>query len=82
MDELFKAVQILEDRLAKSKYLASKNFTLADVFNYNELSTAQTFLKIDLSKYVKVTAWMDKISKDPIVKELTDAAMEAAAKLG
>ena len=81
MDELYKAVQALEDQLKANKWLAGKKVSIADHFNYTELITSKMFLQLDLKKYTKVTAWMEALEKDPIHKELTAAANERFAKM-
>ncbi|CAN5293455.1 glutathione S-transferase N-terminal domain-containing protein [soil metagenome] len=61
---------VLETHLAKTEYLAGE-YSIADIASYPWVS-AYDFLKLDITPYPHVKAWIDKIAARPAVKKALD----------
>ena len=75
--------QAVENQLSETEWLAGDEFSLADVYIYNELQTAVFILQMDLKDFPKVSAWMETLEKDEIIAKIkTEAAESMAARMG
>ena len=66
-EKLHKRYGIIEEQLAKSPFLAGATFSIADAYLYTVTKWAK-HLKVDLSAFPKVGAYMQRIDERPAVK--------------
>jgi glutathione S-transferase len=66
--KLHKRYEIVEAQLAKTPFLAGNAFSIADMYLYT-VTTWAPHLKIDLSAFPKLQAYMKKIAERPSVVE-------------
>jgi GSH-dependent disulfide-bond oxidoreductase len=59
---------VMDDRLAKSKYLAGAEYTIADIATYPWVSRHE-FHQVDLTSFPNVKRWFDGISARAAVKK-------------
>lgn len=68
---LSQQLPVIDKQLAKSKYLASDNLTIADLFAFSYFQTHEK-TSVDLSAYANITAWYDNIKQLPSVAKTND----------
>lgn len=61
MNETERLYSVLNDRLAKSPYLAGDKYTIADICNFGWVRYAPISLGINLAKYPALKRWHDAI---------------------
>jgi glutathione S-transferase len=66
-DKLHKRYGIVEAQLGKTEYLAGNSFSIADMYLYT-VSKWANYLKVDLSGYPKLAAYLKRIDERPSVK--------------
>ncbi|HEY4140842.1 MAG TPA: glutathione binding-like protein [Pseudolabrys sp.] len=71
---LHKLYDLYEDQLGKNAYVVGDEYTIADIAAFPWLRNFE-LLGMDISKYLKIKAWIDKISA-------RDAVKRAYAKIG
>lgn len=64
---LAKRFAIVEDALGKHDYVAGAKFTIADAYLYTVLNWTH-FLKVDISAFPKIKAYMARIAERPAVR--------------
>jgi GST-like protein len=64
-EEAERLFRVLDGRLAKVRYLAGEQLTIADIANFTWPRAARTFLGMDLSKHVHLTRWLDELEARP-----------------
>lgn len=69
-------LQIIETRLTSNEFLLGETFTIADAYLFTILSWCK-MMSIDISKYTKITVYLEKIANRPSVQ----AAMKAEGLL-
>ena len=80
LDGAYEQIQIMEDQLNTTEWLAGDEFTVADSHIYQEIQTMTYMLDVvDLSPYPKVLAWLAKLEEDELIVRMKD---EAAASMG
>ncbi|MEM9508068.1 MAG: glutathione binding-like protein, partial [Cyanobacteria bacterium P01_E01_bin.35] len=60
----YKALNVMEQQLKKSKYLTGNNLTTADISLYGYTHVAEEG-GFDLTKYPAIQAWIDRIASEP-----------------
>ncbi|MEM9510771.1 MAG: glutathione S-transferase family protein [Cyanobacteria bacterium P01_E01_bin.35] len=60
----YKALNIMEQQLKKSKYLTGNNLTTADISLYGYTHVAEEG-GFDLTKYPAIQSWIDRITSEP-----------------
>ena len=61
-----KLLQLLEDRVVQSTWLAGEEFTAADLFNAFGVTTMRLFWPFGLEKYPSILAWLKRVGeRDP-----------------
>lgn len=73
LKEFAAELAILDARLAGREYLVGDHFTLVDVSNASMLGWGAAMLKLDLSAYPNVGAWLGRCTQRP-ASALTSAA--------
>jgi glutathione S-transferase len=68
VDKLGKRFDIVAAALAKSEFVAGPTFTIADAYLYTILSWSK-FLKVDLSRWPSLVAYLERIGARPAVLE-------------
>jgi glutathione S-transferase len=58
-----KLLQLLEDRVAQSTWLASEEFTAADLLNVFGGTTMRLFWPFGLEKYPAILAWLKRVGE-------------------
>lgn len=58
-------LKLVDDRVAKSTWLAGEEFTAADVMSVFTLTTMRTFYPFDLSPYSNILAYLQRVVKRP-----------------
>jgi glutathione S-transferase len=71
-DTLATRFDLLEARLATRPYLAGENFTVADGYAFTILNWSN-FVKLDMSKWPKIQAYMARVAARPKVQEALKA---------
>ncbi|KAH9884346.1 glutathione S-transferase [Xylariomycetidae sp. FL2044] len=61
--KLQKILRFVDERLAKTPYLAGDQFTVADIMNVSCLTTMRCFCPYDLSKHANILAYLERVSK-------------------
>jgi glutathione S-transferase len=71
----------LNEHLGKNAYLLGRSFTVADAYAFTVLNWTN-FLKIDLSPYANLTAYMARIAARPAVRKAleTEGLLQGAAE--
>ena len=88
-NETVRLLNLINDRLGESAYLAGDDYTLADVAHYHWLSgllakfpqyfpEAAEGLKLTSEAFPNIAAWVAKIAERPAVKQ-ADAVFEGEA---
>lgn len=69
-NEVNRLFGVMDGRLAKSKYLACDDYTIADIATWPWINTYQTFYKqtMDESKFPNVARWFKEIASRPAVQ--------------
>jgi glutathione S-transferase len=67
-----KLLQLLEDRVAQSTWLADEEFTAADLLSVFGVTTMRLFWLFGLEKYPAILAWLKRVSE----REAYRTAME------
>ena len=67
VDKLHKRYAFIDAQLARTPFLAGASFTVADAYLFTVTGWAK-FLKVDLSAFPHLAAWMAKIAERPAVK--------------
>ncbi|MGA2549556.1 MAG: glutathione S-transferase family protein [Burkholderiaceae bacterium] len=62
---LDKVLALIEERLAKSDYLAGRDFTAADIMSVFSLTTMRLFHPVELASYPNVLAYLKRIGARP-----------------
>jgi glutathione S-transferase len=65
-------LQLLEDRLGKSTWLAGEEFTIADIMPVFSLTTGRLFYSYSLKDYPKILSWLKKISERQAFKTASE----------
>ena len=73
MGKFYSALDHLEHFLKDRSYLAGDDFTIGDVQVYNEVYQSKVILELEFDKHPNVTAWMERVASDELVKELDQA---------
>ncbi len=60
----YKALNVMEEQLKKSQYLAGKSLTTADISLYGYTHVAEEG-GFDLTKYPAIQSWLDRIASEP-----------------
>ena len=60
----YKALNVMEQQLKKSKYLTGNNLTTADISLYGYTHVAEEG-GFDLTKYPAIQSWLDRIASEP-----------------
>ncbi|XP_030387164.1 glutathione S-transferase 1-like [Scaptodrosophila lebanonensis] len=66
LDEVYGFVETF---LAENDYVAGMELTIADFSFVSTLTSLETFLEIDASKYGKLTAWLERMKQLPYYDE-------------
>lgn len=64
-DRVERALGMLNERLAEGPWLAGAEFTAADVMNVFGVTTMLHFSPWDITPYVHITAWLERVSQRP-----------------
>ena len=76
---LARSLRVMENKLAKTKYLCGNEISIADLSAAHELDMIK-FLDVDLSKWPHVKAWHHHmIDENPVNFELVKVNREEAA---
>jgi glutathione S-transferase len=67
MEKISKRLDHLDGILAKSKFLLGKSFSVADAYAFTILSWGP-FLKVDMSPWKNIAAYMERVGKRPAVQ--------------
>ncbi|PCC66707.1 glutathione S-transferase [Nannocystis exedens] len=67
-------LKILDQRLTGRDYLVGRDFTLVDAANSSALAWALTFIKLDISAYPAVAAWIDRCVNRPANRAVSAAS--------
>lgn len=59
------AIQVMDQRLAESKWLAGEDFTAADIMTMYSLTTQRYWGPVDLSSYPNILRWMQDVAARP-----------------
>ena len=71
-EQLLSRIAHLDQHLADKLYIMGENFTLPDAYAFTVLSWARP-LKIDLSGFKNITAYLERVGQRPAVKEAMKA---------
>jgi glutathione S-transferase len=71
-DNLFKRIEYVDQQLAGKQYLMGDHFTVADAYAFTVLNWSN-FVKLDLSPYANVVAYMARVKARPKVQEALQA---------
>jgi len=66
-------LKILDQRLTGREYLVGSGFTLVDAANSAALAWALTFIKVDISAYPAVSAWIERCVSRPANRAVSAA---------
>ena len=80
MDSVHENMKFIDTELGDKPYLTGDNFTICDVQVYNEVIEVKTILELDLSEYESLTAWMETLKKDSIIKDLDEQFLKGLAE--
>ncbi|XP_053692127.1 uncharacterized protein LOC128740592 [Sabethes cyaneus] len=80
IDYLYKAYQLLNDTLT-SDYIVGNNLTLADLSCVASIASMHAIFPIDVTKYPKLAAWLERLSKLPYYKATNYEGAQELAKL-
>jgi glutathione S-transferase len=64
-ERLEKIFRLIDDRLARSPYLAGPEFTAADIMSVFSLTTMRLFFPVDLKPYPHILAYLQRIGARP-----------------
>lgn len=67
-EALFKKFDFLDNRFKNNSYLLGEQFSVADAYLFNVVSWTN-FLKMDISQFKNLSAFMKRISERPAVRE-------------
>jgi glutathione S-transferase len=62
-------LHLIEERLAKSKFLVGDDFTAADIMIVFPLTTMRAFVPMDLSSYPNILKYLQEIGERPAYKK-------------
>jgi glutathione S-transferase len=71
-ENLAKRLDWIDKQLAGKQYLMGEKFTVADAYLFTILRWSPR-VKLDLSKWTNITAYMDRVEKRPKVQEAMKA---------
>ncbi len=63
--EAERLMQVLDTRLANHKFLAGKDFTIADIINFTWANAGRGFLGLDYAPYPNLVRWLDELAARP-----------------
>ncbi len=66
--EAHRLAKVADGQLAKTKYLAGDELTLADCLNFTWLNAGRTFAGLDYSGYPNLVRWLDELAERPSFK--------------
>ncbi len=72
LEKISKRLEHLDSILAKSKFLLGKGFSVADAYAFTLLSWGP-HLKLDMSPYKNIAAYMERVGKRPAVQAVLKA---------
>lgn len=65
-------LNLVEERLGKSKYIVGDDFTAADIMLVFPLTTMRTFLPLDLGPYPNILRYLKEIGERPAYQRAMD----------
>ncbi|KAJ3086444.1 hypothetical protein HK102_013125 [Quaeritorhiza haematococci] len=79
-DETHRILGVLEKRLSEVEYLNGHGFSIADIANFCWVRAGLSHLQLNLDKYPKTAAWLEKIAARPAVQKGLQVTADAAPK--
>jgi glutathione S-transferase len=68
VEKLNKRLPFIEETLSKNIFVTGDTFTIADAYLFTVLNWT-TYLKVDISKYPNILAFMERVKTRPQVQE-------------